>query len=143
MSNKPAGNFHWKAKSSPGVDKGEASAGGTATFLTTPNREPVPNNLSEIHEKHFVRKTAGRISFPEVAIHKQIMREAKELQIQNILVNIRVLKSILEREVKYTAPYKHCDCVLGDMYLYLKEQMDPVIQIENQLGRILKDTEDV
>ena len=88
-------------------------------------------------------KTAGSISFPEAAIHEQIMREAKELQIQNILVNIRVLKSILEREVKYTAPYKRCDCVLGDMYPYLKEQMDQVIQIENQLGRILKDTKDV
>ena len=143
MSNRPTGNFHWKTKSSPRGDRGEASAGGTATFFTTPNRKPVPNNLSEIHEKHFVRKTAGRISFPEAAIHEQIMREAKELQIQNILVNVRILKSILEREVKYTAPYKRCDYVLGDRYPYLKEQMDQVIQIENQLGRILKDTVDV
>ena len=119
MSNKSAKNFHWKAKLSPGGDRGEASARGTATFFTTPNREPVPNNLSDIHEKHFVRKKAGRISFPEATIHEQIMREAKELQIQNILVNVRILKSILEREVKYTAPYKRCDCVLGDMYPYL------------------------
>ena len=138
MSDKFAGNFHWKAKPSPRRDNGEASSGGTATFITAPNREPVPNNLSDIHEKHFVRKTAGRISFPEAAIHEQIMREAKELQILNILVNVRILKSIFEREVKYTFPYRHCDCMLGDKYPDLKKHMDQITQMEKQLEVILK-----